>query len=209
MRVLLADDHAQFRASMRRMLESAGLEVCAEAEDAHGTLTAAHEYRPDVVLLDVNMPGSGLRALERLTEELPATPVVMLTIRDDDYALLAAIRGGAKGYLLKDSDPSQLPELLRDAVAGRSILAGRAVDGLIGYVRGDRRLISTSGSAVRLTEWEWDILSRLRDGRTAAEIAFEFDVEAVTIDRHVATILEKLQVSTREDALALMERPAD
>src|SRR5918996_2737873 len=136
MRVLLVDDNEPLRTMLRHTLETAGVEVCAEAGNADGGLAEAHRHRPDVVLLDINMPGGGLNALARLTSELPGMPVVMLTSRDDDHALLASLRGGAAGYVLKGSDPWELPAALEDAVAGMPVLSAKAIGRLIGSVRG-------------------------------------------------------------------------
>src|SRR5918996_1001836 len=164
MRVLLVDDNEPLRTMLRHTLETAGVEVCAEAGNADGGLAEAHRHRPDVVLLDINMPGGGLNALARLTGELPGTPVVMLTSRDDDHALLASLRGGAAGYVLKGSDPWELPVVLEDAAAGRPVLSARAVRRLL-------RSFPETRSDERFGGGEREVLSRLRDGRSVGEIA--------------------------------------
>jgi two-component system nitrate/nitrite response regulator NarL len=204
MRVLLVDDSEPLRTMLRQTLETSGVEVCAEAGNADTAVREAHRHGPDVVLLDINMPGGGLNALARLTGELPGLPVVMLTGRDDDHALLASLRGGASGYVLKGSDPWELPGVLDDAVAGRPVLSAKAVSRLIGYVRGSR-----AGSQVQLGDREWDVLSRLRDGRSAREIADDLGVAPVTVRSDISGILRKLNVSTREDALVLLEEAAE
>jgi two-component system nitrate/nitrite response regulator NarL len=205
MRVMLVDDNQPLRTMLRHTLESSGAEVCAEAGDADTALREAHSQRPDVVLLDINMPGGGLNALARLTSELPEIPVVMLTARDDDHALLTSLRGGAVGYVVKGTDPWELPFLLEDAVNGKPALSSRAIQQLIGYVRGGPGMESRAGFQVRLSDREWEVLSRLREGRSTREIAEELSVEPVTVRRHISSILHKLNVSTREEALALLE----
>jgi two-component system nitrate/nitrite response regulator NarL len=209
MRVLLVDDNEPLRTMLRHTLETAGVEVCAEAGNADSALAEAHSHRPDVVLLDINMPGGGLNALARLTGELPGMPVVMLTSRDDDHALLASLRGGAAGYVLKGSDPWELPAVLEDAVAGMPVLSAKAIGRLIGYVQGARGVPSRAGFQVQLSDREWEVLSRLREGRSTREIADDLNVEPMTVRRHFSGILRKLNVSTREEALALLEDVAE
>jgi DNA-binding NarL/FixJ family response regulator len=204
MRVLLVDDNEPLRTMLRHTLETAGADIVAEAGDADTALREAHAQQPDVVLLDINMPGGGLNALARLTGELPGMPVVMLTARDDDHALLASLRAGASGYVLKGSDPWELPGVLEDAVAGRPVLSAKAIGRLIGYVRG-----SQAGSQVQLEDREWEVLSRLRDGRSAREIAEDLSVDPAAVRGDISSILRKLNVSTREDALVLLEEAAE
>jgi DNA-binding NarL/FixJ family response regulator len=208
-RVLLVDDNAPLRTMLRHTLETAGAVVVAEAGDADTAVREAHAEQPDVVLLDINMPGGGLNALARLTAELPETPVVMLTARDDDHALLASLRGGAAGYILKGTDPWDIPWLLEDAVNGKPVLSAKAMRQLIDYVRGGTGVKSRAGFQVRLSDREWEVLSRLREGRSTREIADDLSVEPVTVRRHVSSILRKLNVSTREEALALLEDAAE
>jgi DNA-binding NarL/FixJ family response regulator len=209
MRVLLVDDNEPLRTMLRHTLETAGAEVVAEAGDADTALREAHAQQPDVVLLDINMPGGGLNALARMTSELPETPVVMLTARDDDHALLTSLRGGAAGYIVKGTDPWDIPWLLEDAVEGKPVLSAKAMRTLIGYVRAGSGVQSRAGFQVRLSDREWEVLSRLREGRSTREIAEDLSVEPVTVRRHISGILKKLSVSTREEALALLEDAAE
>ena len=209
MRVLLVDDNEPLRTMLRHTLETAGAEVVAEAGDADTGLREAHRQQPDVVLLDINMPGGGLNALARMTSELPETPVVMLTARDDDHALLASLRGGAAGYVLKGTDPWDIPWLLQDAVEGKPVLSAKAMRQLIDYVRGDQGVHSRAGFQARLSDREREVISRLSEGRSTREIAEDLSVEPVTVRRLISGILEKLSVSTRDDALAVLEDVAE
>src|SRR5581483_3733190 len=119
-RVLIADDHEPTRRDVRRTLERDGrFDVCGEAADAAAAVSLALRRHPDLVLLDVSMPGDGLSALWEITARLPGTRVLMLTVSEDDEHLFAALRGGASGYLLKDIDPRRLPEALYDVHLGR------------------------------------------------------------------------------------------
>jgi DNA-binding NarL/FixJ family response regulator len=204
MRVLLVDDDVPLRAMLRHTLETAGADVSGEAGDADTALREAHSHKPDVVLLDINLPGGGLNVLARLTDELPALAVVMLTARDDDHALLASLRGGASGYVLKGSDPWELPAALEDAVAGRPVLSAKAIGRLGHSVRE-----SQGGFEEPLGDREREVLSRLRDGRSTGEIADELKVEPATVRDDVSSILRKLNLATREDALVLLEEAAE
>jgi DNA-binding NarL/FixJ family response regulator len=116
--VLLADDHAAVRAGIRLALAGEGFDVVGEAADAPEAVTMALDLKPDIALLDVNMPGSGIKAAEEIGQALPGTTVVMLTVSRDDDDLFAALRAGASGYLLKDTDPGRLPFALRGSAGG-------------------------------------------------------------------------------------------
>src|SRR5262249_30517065 len=119
-RIVLADDHSATRLGVRIALEEGGFRVVAEAGDARGAVEAALEHRPDVCLLDVYMPGGGITAAAELAEALPFMPIVMLTVSDTDEDLFEALRAGARGYLLKDTDPARLPHALRGALNGEA-----------------------------------------------------------------------------------------
>lgn len=205
MRVLIADDHAGLRRGLRHSLEQQAVVVCGEAANADDAVARARELRPDVVLLDVNMPGDGFRALERLREEVPEMTIVMLTVRDDQHSLLRAMRAGANGYLLKDVHPHALAGLLADASDGRTVLAPQMVAALVAYVRGAAGVRSRGGFNVELSDREWDVVTRLREGLTTREIADQLSVEPVTVRRHVSNVLLKLNVSTRAEAVALLD----
>jgi len=119
---VLADDHAATRLGVRLALEDAGFRVVAEAADAREAVDAALEHRPDLCLLDVYMPGLGIAAAAELAEALPDMPVVMLSVSDTDEDLFEALRAGACGYLLKDTDPQRLPHALRAVLNGEAPL---------------------------------------------------------------------------------------
>ena len=134
----------------------------------------AIEVKPDIALLDVNMPGSGIKAAEEIVIALPATMVVMLTVSRDDDDLFAALRAGASGYLLKDTDPERLPFALRGVLEGEAALPRGLVARLIEEfrTRGKRRRLPLMRQrGVELTEREWEVLEFLHDGLSTAEIA--------------------------------------
>jgi two-component system, NarL family, nitrate/nitrite response regulator NarL len=135
LRVLIADDHAPTRSDVREMLEEAGVEVVAEAADGVGAIGFALRERPDVCILDVSMPHDGLVAAEAITRNLPATKVVMLTVSENEEHVLAAARAGASGYLLKGTDPSRLPSVVRAVAAGESSFPRRLMRRLVEELR--------------------------------------------------------------------------
>jgi two-component system, NarL family, nitrate/nitrite response regulator NarL len=122
LRVLIADDHPPTRQSVRASLEAGSCDAIAEAATADAAVAAALELKPDVCLLDIHMPGSGIAAAARITQELPDTAVIMLTASRDDEDLFAALRAGASGYLLKDMDPNRLCPAMHGVLAGEAVL---------------------------------------------------------------------------------------
>jgi DNA-binding NarL/FixJ family response regulator len=205
--VMLADDHAAVRAGIRLALAGEGFEVVAEAADGPGAVEAALREHPDIALLDVRMPGGGIKAAEEIAQALPDTTVVMLTVSRDDDDLFAALRAGAAGYLLKDTDPGRLPFALRGVLEGEAALPRGLVARLIDEfrTRGKRRRLPLMRQrGVELTEREWEVLEFLHDGLTTAEIAERLSISPVTVRRHVSEILKKLRVTSREEAVRLL-----
>jgi DNA-binding NarL/FixJ family response regulator len=206
--VLLADDHAAVRAGIRLALAGEGFNVVGEAADGPEAVTMALDLKPDIALLDVNMPGSGIKAAEEIGQALPATTVVMLTVSRDDDDLFAALRAGASGYLLKDTDPGRLPFALRGVLEGEAALPRGLVARLIEEFRTRgkrRRLPLMRHRGVELTEREWEVLEFLHDGLSTAEIADRLSISPVTVRRHVSEILKKLRVTSREEAVRMLD----
>lgn len=209
MRVVIADDHPPQRLGVRAALEAGGFEVVAEAGDASGAHAAALEHRPDVCLLDIHMPGNGIKAAAQITSELPEVAVVMLTVSRNDDDLFDALRAGASGYLLKDIDPSRLPEELRGVLKGEAALPRTLVSRLMDEFRGrerKRRLPIVGRREVQLTSKEWEVLDLMRDDLSTKEMAERLFVSPVTVRTHISQILKKLQVKSRAEALKLLER---
>ncbi len=203
-RVLVADDHTPTRSGVRAALEGHGFEVCAEAEDADGALEAARRERPDVCLLSIRMPGGGIAAAARIHAEMPKVAIVMLTVSTSDEDLFDSLRAGAVGYLLKSTDPNRLPHAIKGVLEGEAavprVLVARLVDEF--RTRGRRRRLA---GVADLTSREWDVLERLADGATTAEIAARLSVSPVTVRRHVSALVRKLGVSSREEAVRLLD----
>ena len=206
-RVLIADDHAPTRAGVRMALERGGCEVCAELDNAVDAVTAAVREQPDACLIDLQMPGDGLRAVAGISARLPNTRVLVLTVSRNADDMFDALRAGADGYLLKDMDPTDLADAVRSALAGEAPLPGFLTARLIDEFRhrGERRTLDLDGSkSVALTPREWDVLELLDDGLSTAEIAGRLALSQVTVRRHVSTLLHKMGASTREQARRLL-----
>ena len=208
--VLIADDHARTRASVRVALEAGGeFSVCAEAADAPTAIEAAARTRPDVCLVDINMPGSGIAATKAITASLPDTAVVILTVSRQDNDLFDALRAGAMGYLLKDIEVDRIGAALRQVLAGEAVLPGSLLARLVEEFRDreQRRVVISPDEATRLTGREWDVLELMRQGLTTAEIAQRLFISPTTVRTHVATVLRKLKVTDRAAAVRLFQRP--
>jgi len=206
--VLVADDHAPTRAGVRDALGDDGFAVVAEAAGADAAVELALRERPDVCLLDIHMPGGGIAAAARITEELPEIVVVMLTVSREDEDLFAALRAGAAGYLLKDMDPARLAPALRGVVAGEAAVPRTLVARVVEEFRSSERrpslpLVRSRGA--RLTAREWEVLELLRERLTTGEIAHRLGLSAVTVRRHVSSILAKLRVPDRRAMARLLE----
>jgi DNA-binding NarL/FixJ family response regulator len=181
--------------------------VCAETADAASAVAAALREKPDICLLDIHMPGGGIAAAREITNALPDTRVVMLTVSRDDEDLFDALRAGAAGYLLKDMDPDRVPMALEGVLAGEAALPRTLLSRVMEEFRdrGKRRLRLPGHRGAELTEREWEVLQLLRDGMSTAEIAERLYVSAATVRSHAASVLKKLRVPDREAAIKLLE----
>jgi DNA-binding NarL/FixJ family response regulator len=205
-KVLIADDQALVRSGFRMILESRDdLEVVGEAGDGEQAIRLAGQTRPDVVLMDVRMPGlDGVAATARLTASDDPPKVIILTTYDLEEPLYAALRAGASGFLLKDVRPADLVEAIRVVAGGEALLAPTATRKLL-----DRFLVTDvtpsppSGSLDRLTEREREVLGLLARGASNAEIAARLVVTEATVKTHVSAILRKLDVRDRVQAVVL------
>jgi DNA-binding NarL/FixJ family response regulator len=207
LRALIADDHPLVRDGIRQALTRQGVDVCAQVADAPGAVAAALRERPDVCLLDIDMPGNGIVAARQISEQLPETAVVMLTVSDDERDLLAAVRAGAVGYLLKESDPDRLAFALSGVVSGEAALPRRLTMLVLDHVRASetrRRLTLRMPRGVQLTEREWDVLELMHDEMTTRDVATELSISPVTVRRHLSSAVAKLGVCDRDAALALV-----
>jgi two-component system, NarL family, nitrate/nitrite response regulator NarL len=182
------------------------VEIVAEAIDAQGAIAAGLECRPDLCLLDVYMPGSGIAAASELNRALPGTPIVMLSVSDADDDLFDALRAGACGYLLKDTDPKWLPAVLRGVFIGEAplprILTARLIQEFQRHSC-ERRVRDAAGRTVTLSDRESQVLELLRADVRTGQIARRLGITPATVRRHVSDILRKLRVADRNAALQL------
>jgi len=205
-RVVLADDYARIRSQIREALEAGGCVVVGEAGTAEDAVRLADEHRPDVVLLDIHMPGDGIQAAREITNRLPDLPVVMLTQSVEEDDLFASLQAGAAGYLLKDMDPCGLPGALRGVLAGKGALSPRLVARIMDEFRGPtkRRFARGSAAAAKLSPREWEIMHLLASGHSTEEVAQQLFVSPTTVRVHVSGALRKLRVKDRESAIRLL-----
>ena len=202
--ILLVDDHPLTRDGLAALLRGHGFDVVAEAGDGREAIELAGRLQPEVILLDLSMPGlNGLDALPRLREQAPSSEVVVLTASGDEYNLLAAIRGGAAGYLLKTEPPERLVDFLRGAAAGEAALSGVVARRLLEQVRTGTGADGGVPQSIahRLSARELEVLLLLDEHLGTDQIAKRLFISEHTVRSHVKSLLRKLDVSSRRQAL--------
>ncbi|MDO9281347.1 MAG: response regulator transcription factor [Methylotenera sp.] len=202
-RVLIVDDHTLFRSGIKLLLErQTGFEVVGEAGDGLEGVKRAKQLKPDVVLLDLHMPGtSGLEAIPLLREEVPQAQVIMLTVSEDADDLLEALRAGARGYLLKNIEMDFLLDSIRRAAAGESVMSAQMAGKLADTIRTPQSGSAKAGSNLgKLTPREREIIAMLASGASNKEIARTLDLAESTVKIHVQGILRKLNLASRVQA---------
>jgi DNA-binding NarL/FixJ family response regulator len=203
-RILLVDDHPLTRSALAGLLTQHGFDVVGEAEDGGAAVARAAELAPDLILLDLSMPGvDGLTALPRLREAAPSCEVVVLTASGTEENLLSAIRGGAAGYLLKSEPPERIVGFLRGVANGEAALSGAVARRLLEQVRaGGGRGSGVPDSIVELlSARELEVLLLLDEHLGTDEIAKRLFISEHTVRSHVKSLLRKLGVSSRREAL--------
>jgi DNA-binding NarL/FixJ family response regulator len=195
---------------LRHALEADGFTVIAEAANAQQAVERAVEERPDICLLDVDMPGSGIFAAGEITNRVSGTAVVMLSDSSHDADLFDALRAGALGFLLIDTDPERISHALRGVLAGEAAIPRKLVMRLLDEYRsqGGRRRFQIAGRAFELTSREWEVIEMMRSGLTTADAAQRLFVSPVTVRRHVSAVVRKLGVEDRDAALELLDKAA-
>ena len=192
-RVLVVDDHPIVRDGLVALLATVDdVAVVGEAGDGESAVRLALETRPDIVLMDLNLPGvPGLEATRRIVRELPDVAVLVLTMVDDDATVLAAMRVGARGYVLKGARQAELVGAIRTVAAGGAVF-GAGVAGAV--------LSGGRGGPAALTDREAEVVALIADGRSNAEIAHQLGLSLKTVQNHVSRILLKMQVRDRTQA---------
>lgn len=200
-RLLVADDHPAFRRGVELMLEDADdIEVVAQAETGAQAVELAASLRPDVVLMDLRMPDlDGIEATRRIIRSTPTAAVVVLTMFEDDGSVFAAMRAGARGYLLKGAEEGEIVRAVRAVAAGEAIFGPEVAARVIAH------FASGSGSSrmafPSLTEREREVLDMIAAGKGNAAIAHELKITLKTVRNHVSNVFTKLQVSDRAAAI--------
>ncbi|WP_442922289.1 response regulator [Microbacterium sp. No. 7] len=204
MRVLLADDHAMIREGLRLMLESHGIEVVGESADGAAAIAAAGDLRPDVVLMDLRMPGTdGVEATRRIVESGGAE-VIALTSFDEDELVLGALRAGAVGFLLKTVDAAGLADAVRRVAAGEGVLDPRVTRRALRAVRHPGSAASAPPAGLNdLTDREREVLRAMGEGLSNAQIAALLFLSVPTVKTHVSNVLAKLGADSRTHAVAM------
>jgi DNA-binding NarL/FixJ family response regulator len=200
-RVLVVDDDDHFRAGLAELLTAHGLEVVATARDARDAIDVSRMLRPDVVLMDVEMPGrNGIEAIPGVLAACPETRVVMLTVSGDGTDVLEALLAGATGYLVKGTEPGALVAGIRAAAAGDALLSPGLATKLLGRVQAADPVAARNGAL--LSERELEVLRLLAAGKANADIARELFLSPYTVRNHISSILAKLQIANRTEAAA-------
>jgi DNA-binding NarL/FixJ family response regulator len=206
-RILIVDDHPLTRDALSALLTQQGFEIVGEAADGEEALAAAKASGPDLVLLDLTMPGmDGLGALPRFREEAPDCEVVVLTASDTEENLLAAIRAGASGYLLKTEPPEQIASFLRGVARGEAALSGGVARRLVDRVRAYGGFGGVPDSIAKLlSAREVEVLLLLDEHLGTEDIAQRLFISEHTVRSHVKSVLKKLGVSSRREALERLD----
>jgi two-component system, NarL family, nitrate/nitrite response regulator NarL len=201
-RILLVDDHSLFRSGIKSLLESQEeFEVIGEASDGLEGVKRAKQLKPDLVLMDLHMPGtSGLEALHMLSEDLPDTKVLMLTVSEDAQDLMQALQSGARGYLLKNIEIDFLVDSIHKAINGESVMSPQLSSALIDAIRKPIIKDEPDKQVIKLTPRESEIIGMLAGGESNKSIARTLDLAESTVKIHVQGILRKLNISSRVQA---------
>jgi DNA-binding NarL/FixJ family response regulator len=201
-RVLIVDDHDLFRSGLRNLLEEQGVHIVGEAAAGQEALRIVRDLAPDVVVMDLNMPGmSGVEATRHISSVAPLTRVLMLTISDQDNDVIDAILAGACGYLLKDSSIQELMAGIRAASMGESLISPTIASKVLQRVRASSTQPEIESTIrAELSDREIEVLKLIANGKDNAMIAGELHISPKTVKNHISNILMKLQIDNRIQA---------
>jgi DNA-binding NarL/FixJ family response regulator len=204
-RILLADDHPMFRYGLRAVLASdPATELVGEAGTGEEAVAKARELHPDVVLMDLTMPGlNGVEATEQILDTLPQTSILVITMFDDSASVLAAVRAGARGYLVKGADREEILRAVHAAAAGEAIFGPAAARHLTDQLTAPRAAQPAGRAFPALTGREHEILDLVAAGYTNAAVAQHFRLSPKTVRNYLSAILTKLNAGTRTEAIAM------
>ena len=204
-RVLIADDQTLFRSGLARLLdEDPRVSVVAEARDGVEAVRRCRECDPDVVLMDIKMPNlDGIKATEQIVAAQPGLPVLILTTFEADSHVLAALRAGASGYVLKDSDPEAIVSSILAVRSGERVMAGPVAQRVLGMLTGDT---TPKDFYDGLTAREIEILKLIAGGAANKQIAYKLSISEKTVRNHISNMYEKLQIFDRSQAVLYAAR---
>jgi DNA-binding NarL/FixJ family response regulator len=202
-RVLIADDHPHFREGLHALLLSApDLEVVGEAADGREAVSLAERLQPDVILMDLKMPGTnGIEATRRIVAHSPQVGILVLTMYDDDESVFSAMRAGARGYLLKDADQADLLRAVHAVRRGEAIFSPSVARRLMGYFAALQTAGKGAHAFPELTGRELEVLRLIAEGHSNAAIAARLSLSLKTVQNHISNIFSKLQVADRAQAI--------
>ena len=208
-RIAVIDDHPMFREGAVQSLTCVdGIEVVAEGATAADALKVAEEFRPDVMLLDISLPGGGVEAAANITRTCPSVRSVMLTASESEVDVASALQAGARGYILKGSSGAEVVETVRAIYRGESYVAPSLAARLL-IQMGKRTEVVASKPANDLTTREDEILALVSSGLTNKEIAIRLQLTERTVKHHMTSIMRKAKVRNRVEAMLLFRRKAD
>jgi DNA-binding NarL/FixJ family response regulator len=202
--ILVAEDHPLYRRALTTLLAGqAGWDVVAEAEDGIGAVTSAHASQPDVVLMDLNLPGlDGIQATRRIVAASPHIAVLVLTMYDDDASVFAAVRAGARGYLLKGADQVEIVRAVAAVAGGEAIFGPSVARRIIDFFAAPRATVAPSEPVFdELTVREHEVLDLIAAGYSNADVAATLVLSPKTVRNHVSNIFTKLHVADRAQAI--------
>ena len=203
LRVVVADDHPVFRDGLAMILRERGIEVVAEVATGQEALEAVASRHPKVVLMDLTMPGmGGIEATRRLVAAQPAVAVLVLTMSEDNDSLFAALRAGARGYLLKEAGADDIASAVVTVARGETVLGARVSTRVLDAVKG-RILLGSPAPFPRLTAREREVLELVARGYQNGRVAHHLGLSEKTVRNHISAILAKLPAETRAEAVAL------
>ena len=196
---MLVDDHPVYREGLAALLQQSGIDVVASVANGEAALAVVERTAPDVVVMDLNMPGmSGLEATRRLTERSPASRVLVLSVSAQEEDVTEAVVAGASGYVVKDGPIEEVVAGIRAAAAGHALISPQIATGLLQRIRASARRAPVA--AVHLSSREHEVLRLLAEGKANSEIAQTLVISPSTVHNHISSILMKLQVGNRVQA---------
>lgn len=208
-RIVVIDDHPLFREGVVNTLRAGhSFEVVGEGTTALDALRMATENLPDLLLLDINIPGGGLNILPRISADCPVTKVIMLTASEEEDAVLSALKAGARGYILKGVSARELIRILHAVYEGEAYVTPTLAASLLSEMTGDASAAYPANPLEQLTAREHQILQLVAAGQSNKEIGFELHLSEKTIKHYMTNILQKLQVRNRVEAALLAQRDA-